>query len=325
MTTLSDRLQNLQDTIDMYRFNIMVIKEVMMRYQSHLAKKIPIKLEPHIMNWFPVRANPAILRTNISSDIYDEFIKRNKDKFPTETDTIFIDSKNIDPFLISRLSQLNGFSYRFNYLYACLMAKFWMNMDFNDEYWEELYHLFCYEYSVKNRIVLIPSLGLTGDNPLSPFVEGISSAKLSAINDESIKTYLYIGKNKEIMIIAPETSYKLFMCLFGEKTLKSLIKIYYTDNSPINIDIYKCIPIPEQLNTLWINMTNLYMLTDRLKSILDEKKINNLICINSIVIGKNFGSDIDVTIQQSCENGRLSDLTYDDRKDIDDQLAATNN
>lgn len=324
MSALSTRLQNLQNTINTYQSTIMGIEETMIRYQSHLAKKIPPRLPSTIINWFPVRIKPAIVRHNISSDIYDEFIKRNNDKFTTESDAIFIDSKNIDPFLIARLNQLNGFSYRFNYLYACLMAKFWTNVDFNENYWEELYHLFCYEYSVKNSIVLIPSLGLSGNNVLSPFVEDISSAQLSAINDESIKTYMYIGKNKEIMIIAPETSYKLFMCVFGEKTLKSLIKTYYNDEIPKNFNLSKCIPIAEQLNNLWMNMTKLNILVDKLNAILDAKKINHPICINSLVIGKNFDSEIDLTISQSCGSKVLEDLPDYAKRYIDTELASNN-
>ena len=320
MTTLTPRLQKLQETIDGYASNIMKIEETMIRYQSHLAKKIPPSLESDIINWFPVRIKPEILRNSISSDIYDEFKKRNKDKFTVDTDAIFIDSTNIDPFLIARLNQLNGLSYRFNYLYACLMAKFWTNVDFNDNYWEELYHLFCYEYSVKNSIVLIPSLGLDGKNVLSPFVEDISSKQLSAINDESIKTYMYIGKNKEIMIIAPETSYKLFMCVFGEKTLKSLIKTYYNDEIPKNFNLSKCIPIAEQLNRLWMNMTKLNILTDKLNAILDAKKINHPICINSLVIGKNFDSEIDLTISQSCGGKVLEGLYRYQQEEIEDEL-----
>ena len=320
MSALSERLQNLQNTINTYQSTIMGIEETMIRYQSHLAKKIPLRLESDIINWFPVRINPAIVRHNISSDIYDEFIKRNNDKFTTESDAIFIDSKSIDPFLIARLNQLNGFSYRFNYLYACLMAKFWTNVDFNDNYWEELYHLFCYEYSVKNNIVLIPSLGLSGKNVLSPFVENISASQLSAINDESIKTYMYIGKNKEIMIVAPETSYKLFICVFGEKTLKSLIKTYYNDEIPKNFNLSKCIPIPSQLNNLWMNMTKLNMLVDKLNAILDAKKINHPICINSLVIGKNFDSEIDLTISQSCGNNVLKGLSPRQQREIEKEL-----
>lgn len=322
MSALSTRLQNLQNTIDIYSYNIKSIVETIIAYQSHLAKKIPTTLENAIINWFPVPTKPVILRNNISSDIYDEFIKRNGNKFSEDEVAIFIDSAHIDPFLIARLNQLNRFSYRFNYLYTCLMAKFWTNANFDDNYWEELYHLFCYEFSVKDRLVLIPSLGLTGNNVLSPFIEGISSKQLSAINDGSIKNYMYIGQNKETMIIAPETSYKLFMCVFGEKTLKSLIKIYYTDNSPINIDIYKCIPISEQLNKLWINMTNLNILTDKLNSIIEEKKINYQICINSVVIGKNFGSNINVTIKQSCGGKTLDELTSKEQQAIEDELVS---
>lgn len=320
MTSISERLQRLQNTIDRYSYNITSIAEEMLKYQSHLSKKIPTYLEPFIINWFPVPIKPTILKYNISSDIYDEFIKRNNDKFTTNTDAIFIDSKHIDPFLISRLNQFNGFSYRFNYLYTCLMAKFWTNTNFNDNYWEELYHLFCYEFSVTNSIVLIPSLGINGKNVLSPFIEGISSTQISAINDGSIKTYMYVGKDKEKMIIAPETSYKLFMCMFGEKTLKSLIKIYYTDYSPINIDIYKCIPISQQLNKMWINMTKLNILIDKLNSIIEEKKINYSICVNSIVIGKNFGSTIDLTINQNCGDKGLTTLPKNAQQAIDDGI-----
>lgn len=320
MVAISERLQRLQNAIDKYQYNITSIAEEILKYQSHLSKKIPIDLESDIKDWYPVPTKPHIARYNISEDIYDDFVKRNKDKISIDTDAIFIDSNHIDPFLISRLNQFNRLSYRFNYLYSCLMSKFWTGKDFDPKYWEELYHLFCYEFSVKNSIVLIPSLGIEGNNVLSPFVEGISSSQLSSINDRSVKTYIKI-KNTDVMIIAPETSYKLFLCMFGEKTLKSLIKIYYTDYSPINIDLYKCIPIAQQLNRMWINMTKLNILNDKLTSIIDAKKINYSICINSIVIGKNFGSKINLNIQQTCEDKKLNNLPDSDQQSIDDAFS----